>query len=91
MEFIHQSAYGHVGGFHTMKPLFAKAGDHIYEMKGGRPDTKPIYNVLGGKVYASGFHPNGPSVHAMFDIRNGAMHTTAYHPNHNTMHAMTIK
>jgi hypothetical protein len=90
MEYIHQSNYGHAGGFHTMKPVFAKAGDHIYEMKGGRPDTKALYNIRGGKVYASSFHPNGASQHASFEIRGNSMHTTPHHPGHSAVHAMSI-
>lgn len=91
MEYVHQSAYGHAGGFHTMKPIMAIGGDHIYEMKGGRPDTKPIYNLVGGKAYATAFHPNGVSPHASFEMRNGMLHTTPHHPGHDPMRAMSIR
>ena len=91
MEYIHQSTYGHTGGFHTMKPIFAKSGDHIYEMKGGRPDSKPIYNILGNKVYATSFHPNGASSRASFEIHGNLIKTTTHHPGHDSMRTLSIK
>lgn len=91
MQFIHQSTYGNVGGFHTLKPLFAKSGNHIYEIKGGRPDTKPIYNIAGGNVYATSFHPNGKSPHADFEIHGNSMRTTLNHPNHDPIRALNIR
>ena len=93
MQFIHQSHYGHAGGFHTAKPVMAMDQGHIYEMKNGRPDTKAIYAVRdGGKVYATSLHPDGASNHAMFEIKGDKIHTTIAHPAHNpSSHTFVIK
>ncbi len=82
MQYIHQSTYGHAGGFHTAKPIFAMDKGHLYEMKNGRPDTKAIYAVRGDKVFATAFHPQGENPHALFEIRGDKIHTTEFHPNH---------
>lgn len=92
IQYLHQTTYGHAGGLHTAKPIMAMKDGHIYEMKDGRPDTKAIYQVRDNKVYATSFHPDGPSQHAMFEIRGDKMHTTAFHPAHNpSMHAFEIR
>lgn len=83
MQYIHQTTYGHAGGIHTAKPVFAYDKNHFYEMKDGRPDTKAMYQVRGNQVYATTYHPNGGSPHAMFTIQGSKIHTTAFHPNHN--------
>ena len=91
MQYIHQSHYGQAGGFHTAKPVFAMKDNHIYEMKEGRPDTKAIFAVREGKVFATEHHPSGPSAHALFEIRGDKLHTTAYHPAHDpTAHMFEI-
>lgn len=92
MEYIHQTTYGHAGGFHTAKPIMAMDKGHIYEMKNGRPDTKALYAVRDNKVYATSFHPHGESPHAIFEIKGDKIHTTTFHPNHNPdSHAFEIK
>jgi hypothetical protein len=87
MEYLHQSTYGHVGGFHTAKPIMAMDRDkgHIYDIKNGKADlAKPIFAIRGDHVYATAFHPNGASPHAMFEIRGDKLHTTVNHPAHNS-------
>jgi hypothetical protein len=84
MQYLHQTAYGHAGGFHTAKPIMAMGNGHIYDMKGGRPDfDKPLYRVENGKAFATAFHPGGASPHAMFEIKGDKVHTTEFHPEHN--------
>jgi hypothetical protein len=84
MQYLHQSTYGHAGGFHTAKPIMAMDHGHIYDMKGGRPDlSKPLYRVENNKAYATAFHPGGESPHAVFEIKGDKVHTTEYHPAHN--------
>ena len=87
MQYLHQSTYGHAGGFHTARPVMAmdRVKGHIYDIKGGRPDVaKPIYNIRGEHAYSTEHHPAGPSVHATFEIRGDKLHTTAFHPHHTT-------
>ena len=95
MEYLHQTTYGHAGGFHTAKPIMAidRAKGHIYDMKGGRPDTaKPLYAIRDNHAYATAFHPGGESAHAVFEIRGDKLHTTAHHPDHNpASHAFEIR
>jgi hypothetical protein len=92
MQYIHQTTYGHSGGFHTAKPLFAMQNNHIFEMKNGRPDTKAVYAVRNNKVYSTSFHPNGESPHALYEIKGDKIHTTMAHPNHDpNSHAFEIK
>jgi hypothetical protein len=92
MQYIHQTTYGHAGGFHTAKPLFAMDKGSVFEMKNGRPDTKAVYMVRNNKVYATAFHPNGESPHALYEIKGDKIHTTLAHPNHNPNdHAFEIK
>jgi hypothetical protein len=84
MQYLHQSTYGHAGGFHTARPIMAMDHSHIYDMKGGKPDlAKPLYRLEGGKAYATEFHPGGASQHAVFEIKGDKVHTTEFHPNHN--------
>ncbi len=84
MQYLHQSTYGHAGGFHTAKPIMAMGNGHIYDIKNGRPDlNKPLYRVENGKAFATSFHPQGESPHAMFEIKGDKVHTTEFHPNHN--------
>ncbi|MDR3571950.1 MAG: hypothetical protein P4L81_07255 [Candidatus Pacebacteria bacterium] len=92
MQYLHQSTYGHAGGFHTAKPIMAIHDGHMYDMKGGRPDlSKPLYRIDNGKAYATAFHPDGASPHAMFEIKGDKVHTTQYHPAHNpTSHVFEI-
>lgn len=95
MEYIHQTTYGHAGGFHTAKPIMAMDRDkgHIYDITGGRPDTsKPIYAIRGNHVYATEHHPDGENPHAMFEIRGNKIHTTEFHPHHNaSSHIFELK
>lgn len=95
MEYLHQSRYGHAGGFHTAKPIMAmdRAKGHIYNMVGGRPDvSKPLYAVRGDHAYSTMHHPDGESPHAVFEIRGDKVHTTAHHPNHDaTSHIFELK
>ncbi len=93
MQYLHQSTYGHAGGFHTAKPIMAMDKGHIYDMKGGKPDlTKPIYRIENNKAYSTSLHPDGPSPHAMFEIRGDKVHTTIDHPAHNpNSHVFEIK
>ncbi len=95
MEYIHQSTYGHAGGFHTAKPIMAmdRARGAIYDMKGGRPDTsKPLYNIRDNHAFATSFHPGGASQHSVFEIRGDKIHTTVNHPNHNpTTHTFEVR
>lgn len=93
MKYIHQSTYGHAGGFHTMKPIMAMDKNHVYNMVNGRPDTgKPIYAIREGKMFATHAHPDGPSQHATFEIRGDKIHTTANHPAHTPgKHLFVIK
>jgi hypothetical protein len=92
MQYLHQSTYGHAGGFHTARPIMAMDHGHIYDMKGGKPDfAKPLYRIEGGKAYATEFHPGGASPHAMFEIKGDKVHTTEFHPAHNpSTHAFEI-
>jgi len=65
---------------------------HIYEMKNGRPDVKPIYAVRGEHAYATAFHPGGESPHAAFEIRGDKVHTTPHHPQHDpTKHVFELR
>ncbi|HUO50709.1 MAG TPA: hypothetical protein VMU25_04075 [Candidatus Paceibacterota bacterium] len=93
MQYLHQSVYGHAGGFHTAKPVMAMDHGHIYDIKNGRPDlAKPLYRVENGKAFATEFHPNGASPHAMFEIKGDKVHTTQFHPAHNpSSHTFEIK
>jgi len=92
MQYLHQSHYGHAGGEHSAKPVFAMTGGRLYEMKDGRPDTKAVYAVRGDKIYATAHHPEGPSPHALFEIRGDKVHTTPFHPAHNpAAHTFTIR
>jgi hypothetical protein len=92
MQYIHQTTYGHAGGFHTAKPIMAIDKGHVYEMKNGRPDTKAVYVVRDNKLFATQFHPNGASNHALFEIRGDKIHTTVNHPAHNpSSHTFEIK
>lgn len=93
MQYLHQSQYGHAGGFHTAKPVMAMDKGHIYDMKGGKPDlSKPLYRVEGGKAFATEYHPGGASPHAMFEIKGDKVHTTSFHPAHNPdMHTFEIR
>ena len=93
MQYLHQSQYGHAGGFHTAKPVMAMDKGHIYDMKGGKPDlSKPLYRVESGKAFATEYHPGGASPHAMFEIKGDKVHTTAFHPAHNPdMHTFEIR
>jgi hypothetical protein len=62
----------------------AMGNGHIYDIKNGRPDlNKPLYRVENGKAFATSFHPQGESPHAMFEIKGDKVHTTEFHPNHN--------
>lgn len=75
-----------------MKPVMAMDNGHIYNMVNGRPDTKALYVVRDNKAYATAFHPDGASPHAMFEIRGDKVHTTEYHPAHNpSSHTFEIK
>lgn len=92
MQYLHQTTYGHAGGFHTAKPIMAMKDSHIFEMKNGRPDVTPIYQVRDGKAFSTSFHPDGASEHATFEIRGDKVFTTAHHPAHNPdMHTFEIK
>lgn len=92
MQYIHQTTYGHAGGFHTAKPVMAMDKGHIYNMVNGRPDEKPLYVVRNNKAFATAYHPDGESPHAMFEIKGDKIHTTEYHPNHNPdTHTFEIK
>ncbi|MBI5644907.1 hypothetical protein HY970_02305 [Candidatus Kaiserbacteria bacterium] len=93
MQYLHQSTYGHAGGFHTAKPMLAMDTGHIYDIKNGRPDVNnPIYRVDGSRVYKTAFHPDGASPHALFEIRGDKVHTTMHHPEHNpSAHTFEIK
>ena len=92
MQYFHQTTYGHAGGLHTAKPIMAMKDSHIFEMKNGLPDTKPIYQVRDGKAYATSFHPDGQSEHASFNIQGNKVFTTMHHPAHNPdMHTFEIK
>ncbi len=84
MQYLHQSTYGHAGGFHTARPIMAMDKGHIYDIKNGRPDlSAPIYAVRDNKAYATAFHPGGENPHAVFEIRGDKVHTTEHHPAHN--------
>jgi hypothetical protein len=92
MQYIHQATYGHAGGFHTAKPVMAMHNGQIFNMVNGRPDTKALYVVHDNKAYATAFHPNGESPHAMFEIKGDKIHTTEFHPRHNPdSHTFEIK
>ncbi len=93
MQYIHQSQYGHAGGFHTAKPIMAMDKGRIYDMKEGRPDlAKPIYVVRGSGVFSTEHHQDGASPHAIFEIRGDKLHTTVHHPAHNpASHVFEIK
>ncbi len=93
MQYIHQATYGHAGGFHTAKPVMAMDKSHIYDIKGGRPDfDKPLYVVRNNHAYATAFHPQGESPHALFEIKGDKIHTTEFHPAHNPdSHTFEIK
>ncbi|HEY4487489.1 MAG TPA: hypothetical protein VI483_01855 [Candidatus Paceibacterota bacterium] len=93
MQYLHQSTYGHAGGFHTAKPVMAMDSSHMYDLKDGRPDmAKPIYAIKDNKVFATAHHPDGASLHALFEIRGNKVHTTSFHPAHNTSsHTFLIK
>ena len=83
MQYLHQARYGHIGGLHTAKPIMAMDKNHIYDIKNGRPDTtKPLYQVLNNRAYATEHHPGGPTPHALFEIRGDKVHTTEFHPAH---------
>ncbi len=89
-QYLHTAKYGNPGGFHTMKPMFKKTGDHIFKSEyhpdvvaNGEEAHKAIYHVKGNKVYATGEHPDGASPHAIFTITDkGTIHTTMDHPEH---------
>ena len=93
MQYIHQSTYGHMGGFHTAKPVMAMDKGHIYNMVGGRPDMKqPLYMIRNNKAFATAYHPDGVNPHALFEIRGDKIHTTEFHPHHNPdTHVFEIK
>jgi hypothetical protein len=93
MQYFHQSQYGHIGGEHTMKPLLAMDKGHVYNMLDGRPDVgRPIYAVRDNKLFATAFHPDGVSNHALFEIKGDKVHTTSFHPAHNPdSHAFVIR
>ena len=92
MQYLHQTTYGHAGGFHTAKPIMAMDKGHIYNMVGGRPDAKAMYVVRDNKAFATSFHPQANSPHAMFEIRGDKVHTTEHHPAHNPdSHSFEIK
>lgn len=85
MEYLHQSTYGHAGGFHTAKPIMAmdRSKGHIYDIKDGKVDTtKPIFAIRGGKAYSTDHHPDGSSPHAMFHVKGDKIETTINHPSH---------
>lgn len=83
MQYLHQASYGHAGGFHTAKPIMAMDKGHIYDFHDGKVDlSRPLYRVENGKAFATAFHPQGASLHAMFEIKGDKVHTTEYHPNH---------
>ena len=85
MQYLHQSRYGQIGGIHTAKPIMAMDKGHIYDIKGGRPDTtKPLYAIRDNMAYATEHHPDGISPHAVFEIRGDKVHTTAHHPSHDS-------
>ena len=91
MEYLHQSTYGHVGGFHTAKPIMAMDRDkgHIYDIKNGIVDkSKPIFAIKGDKAYATDHHPNGASPHAMFHVKGDKLHTTVDHPFHSSIYEL---
>ncbi|HUO56308.1 MAG TPA: hypothetical protein VMU27_02655 [Candidatus Paceibacterota bacterium] len=84
MQYLHQSHYGHAGEFHTARPVMAMQGNHIYDIKNGKVEIdKPLYAVRGDKAYATAFHPQGESPHALFEIKGDRVHTTPFHPMHN--------
>jgi hypothetical protein len=88
MEYLHQSTYGHAGGFHTAKPIMAmdRTKGHIYDIKDGKVDTsKPIFAIKGSKAYATEHHPNGSNPHAMFNVRGDKLETTIHHPHHSSI------
>ncbi len=92
MEYLHQSTYGHAGGFHTARPIMAMDRDkgHIYDIKNGKVDTsRPIFKVQGDKVFQTEHHPEGVSPHAMFHVVGDKLHTTQFHPHHS--HIMELK
>jgi hypothetical protein len=92
MEYLHQSTYGHAGGFHTAKPVMAmdRAKGHIYDIKNGVVDTsRPIFAIKGGKAFATEHHENGASPHAMFNVHETHLETTINHPNHS--HILQLK
>ena len=94
MDYIHQSTYGHAGQAHTMKAVMAvdHSTGHVYEMKNGARDTKAIYAIRNNKMYQTGFHPAGESLHAMYTIQGSNIHTTLNHPQHNPVtHVMQFR
>ncbi len=93
MQYIHQTTYGHLGGFHTAKPIMAMDKGHIYNMVGGRPDMKqPLYMIRNNKAFATAYHPDGANPHALFVINGDKIHTTEFHPHHNPdSHVFEIK
>ena len=93
MQYLHQSHYGHAGGIHTAKPIMAMDKGHIYDIKDGRPVVaKPLYRISDNKAFATEYHPDGPSQHAMFEIRGDKVHTTIHHPAHDpSTHVFEIR
>ncbi len=93
MQYLHQSTYGHAGGFHTAKPIMAMDKSHIYDIKNGKVDlSAPLYRVENNKVFSTEFHPAGASPHAIFEIKGDKVHTTEFHPAHDPgSHAFEIK
>jgi hypothetical protein len=88
MEYLHQSTYGHAGGFHTAKPVMAmdRSRGHIYDIKDGKVDTaKPIFAIRNGKAFATEHHPDGANPNAMFHLKGDKLHTTQFHPNHSSI------
>ena len=86
MQLFHQSHYGHVGGAHTMKPVFVQRGDHLYKGSGHAEydaskgmTEEAMFHVKNGKLYASIGHEDHGNPHALYEIRGDKVFTTHAH------------
>ena len=95
-QFIHQTTYGHLGGVHTMKPMYAiktsaTGTQGIYRTSYHPQGESHVadYHVKENKIYSA----SDPTQRALYTIQGNQIHTTVNNLHHNpdASHVLDIR
>lgn len=96
MQYIHQTTYGHLGGVHTMKPMYAiktsATGTQGIYRTAYHPEGESHvadYHVENGKIYSA----SDGAKRALYTIQGNQIHTTVNNLHHNpdASHVLDIR